>query len=81
MLASARGAFVWRVEWCSWYWDVGITCMVNQFSILAGLVCWVSAAFLWGTAPGLVVLGSVLVAGPVFVTAFGQKTPTETETK
>lgn len=56
--------------------------MVNQFSILAGLVCWVSAAFLWGTAPGLVVLGSVLVAGPLFVTAFGAKTtPPETETK
>lgn len=55
--------------------------MVNQFSILAGLVCWVSAAFLWGTVPGLVVLGSVLVAGPVFVTAFAPKSQPETETK
>lgn len=55
--------------------------MVNTFSILAGLVCWVSAAFLWGTVPGLVVLGAVLIGGPICTTAMIGRADIPTEVK
>lgn len=45
----------------------------NSMSILAGLACWIAAAFWCGLVPGLVVTGCILVGGPILV-ARGQKT-------
>jgi hypothetical protein len=57
----------------------------NVFSVIAGLICWITAAFVWGVVPGLVTLGAVLIGGPIAVTAMnrppvaGDQQPPQTE--
>lgn len=47
--------------------------MANVLSVWVGIGCWIAAAFLFGVKTGLVVLGCILIGGPILVSTFSKK--------